>query len=33
MYPNEDNTFMDPNHESKGDCYVSPGLAQLIDEL
>ena len=30
--PNEENVFMVPNHENKGDYYVNSCLPQLIDE-
>ena len=31
--PNEENVFMMPNHEKKGDYYVNPCLSQLKVEL
>ena len=33
IYPNEENVFMVPNHEKKGDYYVNPCLSQLTYEL
>ena len=33
IYPNEENVFMVPNHEMKGDCNVNPRLSQLESEL
>ena len=33
IYPNEDNEFMVPNHEDKGDYYVNPCLSQLKNGL
>ena len=33
IYPNEDNAFVVPNHERKGDYYVNPWFSQLTNEL
>ena len=33
IYPNEDNEFMVPNHEKKGDYYMNLCLSQLINEI
>ena len=33
IYPNEENEFMVPNHEKKGDYCINPCLSQLIEEL
>ena len=33
IYPNEENVFVVPNHEKKGDYYVNPCQSQLKIEL
>ena len=33
IYPKEDNVFMVPNHEWKGDYYMYRRLSQLKDKL
>ena len=33
IYPNEENVFIVPNHEKKGDHYMYPCLSQLMDKL
>ena len=33
VYPNEENEFMVPYHEKKGDYYANLCLSQLTDEL
>ena len=33
IYPDEENKFMVPNHEKKGDYYVNLCLSELVDEL
>ena len=33
IYPIEENEFMVPNHEKRGDYYVTPCLSQLTDKL
>ena len=32
IYPKEENVFMVPNREKKGDYYVHPGLSKSMDE-
>ena len=33
IYPNEENVFMMPNHEKKGDYYMNSCLSKSKDEL
>ena len=33
IYPNEENEFMVPNHEMKGDYFKNPCLSQSINKL
>ena len=33
IYPNEENEFMAPNHEKKGDYYLNPFFYQLRNKL
>ena len=32
IYPNEENKFMAPNHEKKGDYYANSCLSQFTNE-
>ena len=33
IYPNEENVFLVPNHDKKGDYYVNPYLSQMEDKI